>query len=454
MPKVEKKAAKPSPVSPPAKDAKKGVKAEKAEKKTAEKVEKAPVPEFSCVLTDIEGTTTSISFVHEVLFPYARDNALDFLTKHWDSDKNLKPLLDALKSQADEDKKAGRKDVPDLNAKKKDALIKNYVAYIHSMIKEDRKIGALKNFQGYIWKFAYEDGSVKGHVYPDVLPSLKKFTENGIPVYIYSSGSISAQKLIFGFSEAGDLLPYFKGHFDTTSGSKLEKKSYITIANEIGIEPSKILFLSDNVKEIEAANEAGYITCILFRPGNAELVPAPVKSKYTLPNKDATKIPVAKDFNQLFSFNDYFKFDKSARAHAKSDALAEQLAQKAEADKKREEIKAKHLKQIEEAKKGSKRTAQIEAREAKRQAAAEKAKEPVSKSSPKKRKADEAEAEEAKVVEEEKPPKKAKNSSTPKKANKDEEEKPVKKVKESPTPKKVNKKEDKAVPKKGKVGKK
>ncbi|KAJ3012544.1 UNVERIFIED_CONTAM: hypothetical protein HDU68_001135 [Siphonaria sp. JEL0065] len=248
--------------------------------------------EFHAVVTDIEGTTTSISFVHEVLFPYARDNVHTFLSEGWGSTETATHVA-ALEAQAAAD---GEK----LDSSSVDAV----ATYVKDLIKADKKVAALKNLQGAIWKGAYESGSVKGHVYDDVVPSLNKFKKDGIPVYIYSSGSIAAQKLIFGYSDKGDILHHFKGHYDTSIGFKQERDSYSKIAKDIGLEPSKILFLSDNVKEIDAAHKAGYLTCILFRPGNAELVPAPVKSKYTLP--DGTLVPVAKQFFAIFSFNTFF----------------------------------------------------------------------------------------------------------------------------------------------------
>ncbi|KAJ3235058.1 Enolase-phosphatase E1 [Chytriomyces hyalinus] len=290
---------------------------------------------YSCVVTDIEGTTTSISFVHETLFPYARDSALSFITSRAGSDPDLRKLLLDIQQQAKLDKEEGviegAQELPDILANEEVNAatestqpakgIKNkkakaveapkslapgaaeaYVAWIHASIKADRKIGALKTFQGYIWKFAYEDGSVKGHVYKDVKPVLSKWNWLKIPVYIYSSGSIGAQKLLFGFSEEGDMLPHFAGHFDTTIGLKLEAASYAKIAKEISTIPAaKILFLSDNVKEIEAANESGFQTAILFRPGNPPLDPPCAEAGYYVFPGSNLRVPVVETFDELFA---------------------------------------------------------------------------------------------------------------------------------------------------------
>ena len=137
----------------------------------------------------------------------------------------------------------------------------------------DRKATALKAFQGFMWKSAYEKGTVKGQVYVDVVENVKKWhardSPNNISLYIYSSGSIAAQKLLFQYSDHGDLLPYINGHFDTMIGAKSDAKSYKNISKEIKLDPSQILFLSDNPKEIEAALEAGFQVGLASRPGNA-----------------------------------------------------------------------------------------------------------------------------------------------------------------------------------------
>lgn len=192
------------------------------------------------ILTDIEGTTTPISFVHEVLFPYARARLDAFCTAH----AGAADVADAL---AEARKLEGRPDF-DLGAT---------IALLHRWMDEDKKAGPLKLIQGLIWREGYEAGELKGQVYKDAAEKLAAWHENGIRLYVYSSGSVEAQKLIFGFSDRGDLTPLFSGYFDTSTGGKLEPVSYRLIAKETGFAESEILFLSDHAGEIAAARDAG-----------------------------------------------------------------------------------------------------------------------------------------------------------------------------------------------------
>ncbi len=188
------------------------------------------------VLTDIEGTTSSIAFVTDTLFPYARERLAGWIAAHADE---AAPIL---------------KDVPG-----------DPVATLTRWIDEDRKETALKTLQGLIWAAGYADGTLKGHVYADAAEALRRWHAEGIGLYVYSSGSVAAQKLIFGYSNAGDLTPLFSGYFDTTTGPKKEAESYRRIAAEIGLPAQDILFLSDSVPEIDAARAAGLKTCLVDR---------------------------------------------------------------------------------------------------------------------------------------------------------------------------------------------
>lgn len=181
------------------------------------------------VLTDIEGTTSSIAFVTDTLFPYARARLAGYVVAH---QNELAPIL-AL--------------VPGLDP----------VETLLRWSDEDVKATPLKTIQGMIWAEGYADGALKGHVYSDAADALRRWHAAGLKLYVYSSGSIAAQKLIFGHSNAGDLTPLFSGYFDTATGPKREAESYRTIADEIGETPGAILFLSDNLQEIEAARAAG-----------------------------------------------------------------------------------------------------------------------------------------------------------------------------------------------------
>ncbi|XP_037817326.1 enolase-phosphatase E1 [Lucilia sericata] len=236
--------------------------------------------EFSVkiILTDIEGTTTSISFVKDTLFPYAKEHTEKYLqdtcetleTKNIIKDlKNLPQYEVFLK----ETSTTPEKEV-DIN------VISQFVNYL---IDKDLKLGPLKTLQGYVWAEGYKSGNIKGHVYPDVPAAFKLWHEAGVSVAIYSSGSIKAQQLLFGQTELGNLLPYITAHFDTTSGHKQEKQSYINIAQSLNIDPQDILFLTDIVKEAEAARLAGYQTAVLSRPGNGPLTDDD-KSQFTILN--------------------------------------------------------------------------------------------------------------------------------------------------------------------------
>jgi enolase-phosphatase E1 len=153
----------------------------------------------------------------------------------------------------------------------KDEAIDSIVKNITWQMDMDRKIGALKAFQGFMWKSAYTSGKIQGVVYDDVIAALKHWKDHEKKIYIYSSGSIAAQKLLFQYSDHGNLLSFFDGHFDTTIGLKTVKESYTNISKQIELKPSEILFLTDNILECRAAREAGFQSINLRRPGNAHI---------------------------------------------------------------------------------------------------------------------------------------------------------------------------------------
>lgn len=192
------------------------------------------------ILTDIEGTTTPIAFVHEALFPYARARIADFCKTRGHEPE----VAEALKAARELDGHPGI----DLEAT---------VALLIRWIDEDRKAGPLKTLQGLIWRAGYEEGMLKGQVYEDAAQLLKRWRAGGLKLYVYSSGSEEAQKLIFGHSDKGDLAPLFSGFFDTRVGAKVEAASYAAIARTVGLSPASILFLSDHAGEIAAAKAAG-----------------------------------------------------------------------------------------------------------------------------------------------------------------------------------------------------
>uniref|UniRef100_A0A914BWZ0 Enolase-phosphatase E1 n=1 Tax=Acrobeloides nanus TaxID=290746 RepID=A0A914BWZ0_9BILA len=230
----------------------------------------AQTPSFKVLLLDIEGTTTSISFVKDVLFPYAYDNVEVFLDENFHRDDVKKVIhglviLSQKEAANDTDIKTPAED--EISQKCREDLVHN----VRVWIKKDKKLTALKELQGIMWKDAYESGKVKSHIYPDVLPVLEKVHSVNIPIYIYSSGSVQAQKLLYQYTSFGDVTRLLSGYFDTNIGPKVESSSYTKIASEIGKPAGEILFLTDVDKEAFAAKSAGLQSKILLRDGNAPI---------------------------------------------------------------------------------------------------------------------------------------------------------------------------------------
>jgi len=228
------------------------------------------------ILTDIEGTTSSLSFVKDVLFPYAREHLPEFVRQH-DKETEVRKLLHQVSEVA------GRS-LSDEQA----------IEQLLQWITEDRKVTPLKALQGLIWEAGYRNGDYQGHIYDDAAEHLQQWHQQGLRLYVYSSGSVYAQKLLFAHTRHGDLTPLFSGYFDTTSGAKQETESYRNIAREIArdftadftgdlapepvdepsgissLPPEAILFLSDIEAELNAAREAGMKTCWLVRGSEPE----------------------------------------------------------------------------------------------------------------------------------------------------------------------------------------
>jgi enolase-phosphatase E1 len=202
----------------------------------------------AAIITDIEGTTSSISFVKDVLFPYARERLPGYVRTHA-ADPAVRALLD------DAAREGG------VAAGDDEAII----ALLLRWIDEDRKATPLKALQGRVWVDGYRGEHFVAHVYDDAVAALQRWYGQGIPLYVYSSGSVPAQKLYFAHSTAGDLTPLFSGYFDTAIGSKREPDSYRRIAHAIGSDPSRLLFLSDIEAEIDAAEAAGFRTAWVRR---------------------------------------------------------------------------------------------------------------------------------------------------------------------------------------------
>ena len=200
------------------------------------------------ILTDIEGTTSAIDFVHRVLFPYARAALPDFVRAHADQ-ADVAAELEAVRAETSSD-----------------ASLDEVIATLIGWIDEDRKATPLKALQGKIWAEGYRRGAFTAHLYIDAYDQLRAWHRAGVPLYVYSSGSIEAQRLFFRYSVFGDLSTWFRGHFDTTSGGKREAAAYERIAAAIGAPPAEILFLSDIEAELDAAKAAGLATAHICRP--------------------------------------------------------------------------------------------------------------------------------------------------------------------------------------------
>jgi 2,3-diketo-5-methylthio-1-phosphopentane phosphatase len=227
------------------------------------------------LLLDIEGCTTAISFVHDVLFPFAKNNVQKYLKEEVDSDE-LKRIADSLVEDLSklDPEHPSRKEVGDVEKHENDdnAIQQMIVKHVHALMNHDVKATGLKSLQGKVWKAGYDSGELKGHVYEDFKPVLDWCSRQGVSVNIYSSGSIGAQKLLFGCSTEGNLCLYFNSHFDTTSGGKKESQSYKNIAKDLGVEPKDICFVSDAEEELVAAREAGIgFPVMSVRPGNKPL---------------------------------------------------------------------------------------------------------------------------------------------------------------------------------------
>ena len=227
-------------------------------------------------LLDVEGTTSPISLVSEQLFPYARRHLRAYLQEHWqvaEVQGDLALLLEESRAKRDEkqilrfaqDDNPGGGDRPFVGAAELDSVI----AYLDWLMDRDRKSTALKSLQGKIWKAGFEAGELVGTVFPDVPEALARWTAGGARIAIYSSGSVEAQQLLFRHSSAGDLTPYLAGFFDTRMGAKTLAASYAAIARAAKVDAGEVLFLSDVLRELDPAREAGCQTRLLLREGNA-----------------------------------------------------------------------------------------------------------------------------------------------------------------------------------------
>lgn len=219
------------------------------------------------ILLDIEGTTSSVRFVYDVMFPQVRRELGRFLESEWD---NIDVQLACDQIARD----AGHASLEAWCGPNSLDQRENLESEVLRLMDGDVKATGLKQLQGLIWRHAFESGEMQAHVYPDVPNQLRSWRNAGFDIRIYSSGSIQAQQLFFGHTEVGNLLPLFTGHYDTTIGSKRETTSYRRIAEDWGRSPQDVLFLSDVLAELDAAANAGFQTALCVRPGNAEVTEA------------------------------------------------------------------------------------------------------------------------------------------------------------------------------------
>jgi enolase-phosphatase E1 len=219
------------------------------------------------LLLDIEGTTTPIEFVHQVLFPYARAHAAEYIARNQDS----ADVLNAVALLHDE--RAAEVRLPPSPLRgygapgKPDTTYEPLLDYVFSLMDRDRKSPGLKALQGLIWQAGYKSGELRGQVYPDVVPAFERWRERGLDIYIYSSGSVLAQQLLFWSTEAGDLTTFLQGYFDTAVGPKVSPDSYRVIAERLDVPPTAILFVSDVERELDAALTTGMRTAFCVRGG-------------------------------------------------------------------------------------------------------------------------------------------------------------------------------------------
>lgn len=209
-------------------------------------------PAILAIVTDIEGTTTDIEFVSKVLFPYAAARLPDFIRAQSEQPE-VAAELQAVRSLMA---------VPDASL---DAVISQLLHWIHT----DQKITPLKSLQGMVWRYGYQNGDFHGHLYQDVAPCLQQWQQQGIVLYVFSSGSVAAQQLLFRHSVAGDLTPLFSGYFDTRTGAKQQPAAYQAIRQQLALPAKQILFLSDVLAELDAAKADGWQTMQLQRNGQA-----------------------------------------------------------------------------------------------------------------------------------------------------------------------------------------
>jgi enolase-phosphatase E1 len=218
------------------------------------------------ILLDIEGTITPITFVHKVLFPYARAHVRNYLVRHLDSAETMADLS-SLRAEHEQDVRQGLAPPP-LIDQPRDLALDSFVSYVFWLMDRDRKSPGLKSLQGKIWQQGYTERTLIAPIFSDVLPAIEKLRRAGLKIAIFSSGSVLAQKLLLAHTNAGDVSALIDRYFDTSAGAKMASESYLQIAMTLGLDATEVLFISDLVRELDAARAAGMRTLLSLRPGN------------------------------------------------------------------------------------------------------------------------------------------------------------------------------------------
>jgi enolase-phosphatase E1 len=242
------------------------------------------VTKTRAVLLDIEGTTTPISFVHDILFPFARDHVRDYLLQHSKASEVQEDIAALLREHSLDQKRGEQPPQIDKASSSIDAI----VVYVDWLINRDRKSPALKSLQGKIWEQGYRDGTLKAPLFDDVVPNLRRLRNQGIRISIFSSGSVLAQKLLFRHTDTGDHTDLIDHYFDTGVGSKVSSSSYSEIARQLELLPVEIIFISDVTNELAASREAGMPTLLCLRRGNQ-------------PQSNAEQFQVIQSFSQILN---------------------------------------------------------------------------------------------------------------------------------------------------------
>ena len=224
------------------------------------------------LLLDIEGTTCPVSFVSDVLFPFAKQELSEYIKQHRNTSPHNK-LIQAAKKEWLDDQSPESIQIKQQVMKGETEEIDGLIQYLKHLIAIDKKSTALKDLQGKIWENGYNNGELKSQLFPETAECLREWREQGLTLSVYSSGSIQAQKLLYRHSPAGDLEKLFSHWFDTHTGPKKSTESYIRIAEQLHSSPNKIWFVSDNGAECDSARLAGMHTLFSLRDGNPDRDP-------------------------------------------------------------------------------------------------------------------------------------------------------------------------------------